>query len=95
MTMMIANTLLQTFAPSAMKGRIMSLYTLIAAGFTPLGAFIVTGLATKIGLEVATMLAGIGVTFTVIVGVSVLKGNSILRPKGLNNNHDKQEFLKK
>jgi len=95
MTMMIASTLLQTFAPSAMKGRIMSLYTLIAAGFTPLGAFIVTGLATKIGLEVATMLAGIGVTFTVIVGVSVLKGNSILRPKGLNNNHDKQEFLKK
>src|SRR6266516_3360010 len=91
MTMMVANTLLQTSAPSAMKGRVMSLYTLIAAGFTPLGAFIVTGLATKIGLEVATMLAGIGVTFTVIVGVSVLKGNSILRPKGLNNNHDKQE----
>ncbi len=38
MTMMVANTLLQTSAPSAMKGRVMSLYTLIAAGFTPLGA---------------------------------------------------------
>lgn len=95
MTMMIANTLLQTSAPRAMKGRIMSLYTLIAAGFTPLGAFIITGLGTKIGLEDVTILAGIGVTFVVIVGVSVLKSNSILMPVGLNNNPDKQEILKK
>ncbi len=68
MTMMIANTLLQTSAPSAMKGRVMSLYTLIAAGFSPLGAFIVTGMATKIGLEYATILAGIGVIIVVISG---------------------------
>lgn len=68
MTMMIANTLLQTSASSAMKGRVMSLYTLIAAGFTPLGAFIVTGISAKIGLEDATILAGIGVTIVVISG---------------------------
>jgi MFS family permease len=68
MTMMIANTLLQTSASSAMKGRVMSLYTLIAAGFTPLGAFIVTGISTMIGLEDATILAGIGVTIVVIAG---------------------------
>ena len=68
MTMMVANTLLQTSAPSAMKGRVMSLYTLIAAGFTPLGAFIVTGMATKIGLEYATILAGIGVIIVVMSG---------------------------
>ncbi|HEY6285686.1 MAG TPA: MFS transporter [Ktedonobacteraceae bacterium] len=68
MTMMIANTLLQTSAPSAMKGRVMSLYTLIAAGFTPLGAFIVTGMSTKIGLEDATILASIGVTIVAISG---------------------------
>ena len=68
MTMMVANTLLQTSAPSAMKGRVMSLYTLIAAGFTPLGAFIVTGMATKIGLEYATIIAGIGVIIVVISG---------------------------
>lgn len=46
----------------------MSLYTLIAAGFTPLGAFIVTGLATKIGLENATVLAGMVVFVVVICG---------------------------
>ena len=68
MTMMVANTLLQTSAPSAMKGRVMSLYTLIAAGFTPLGAFIVTGISAKIGLEDATILVGIGVTIVVISG---------------------------
>ena len=68
MTMMVANTLLQTSAPSAMKGRVMSLYTLIAAGFTPLGAFILTGMATKIGLEYATIIAGIGVIIVVMSG---------------------------
>ena len=73
MTMMVANTLLQTSAPPAMKGRVMSLYTLIAAGFTPLGALIVTGLATKIGLENATILAGIGVTIAVIVGFQFIR----------------------
>jgi MFS family permease len=68
MTMMVANTLLQTSAPYAMKGRVMSLYTLIAAGFTPLGAFIVTGISAKIGLEYATILAGMGIIIVVICG---------------------------
>ncbi len=44
MTMTVANTLLQTSAPAGMRGRVMSLYTLIAAGLTPLGALVVTGL---------------------------------------------------
>lgn len=73
MTMMVANTLLQTSAPGAMRGRIMSLYTLIAAGLTPLGALLVTGLGTWIGLEGATIAAGIGVTFVVIVGYRFLR----------------------
>jgi MFS family permease len=81
MTMMVANTLLQTSAPPAMKGRVMSLYTLIAAGFTPLGALIVTSLATKIGLEEATILAGIGVTIVVISGFQFVR-HRILRTIG-------------
>ena len=77
MTMMVANTLLQTSASSAMKGRVMSLYTLIAAGFTPFGAFIVTGISAKIGLEDATILAGIGVTIVVISGFQfIVRKNS-------------------
>jgi len=73
MTMMVANTLLQTSAPTAMKGRVMSLYTLIAAGFTPLGAFIVTGMSTKIGLKDTTILAGIGVAIVVISGFQIIR----------------------
>ena len=73
MTMMIANTLLQTYAPTGMHGRIMSLYTLIAAGFTPLGALIVTSLGTQIGLEGATIAAGIVVTSAVIVGYRLFR----------------------
>lgn len=68
MTMMVANTLLQTRAPSGMRGRVMSLYTLIAAGFTQLGALLVSGLGTVFGLGNATLIMGIGVALLVIVG---------------------------
>jgi MFS family permease len=73
MTMMVANTLLQTYAPTAMRGRVMSLYTLIAAGFTPLGSLLISGLGTWIGLEGATMVAGVGVMLVVIVGYRWLR----------------------
>ncbi len=66
MTMMVANTLLQTHAPPGMRGRVMSLYTLIAAGLTPLGALLVSGLGTWIGLAGATI--GMGVTMAVAIG---------------------------
>jgi MFS family permease len=73
MTMTIANTLLQTQAPTNMRGRIMSLYTLIAAGLTPLGALIVTALGRWIGLAGATVIAGLGVALAIIVGYRMLK----------------------
>ena len=68
MTMMVANTLLQTYAPPGMRGRVMSLYTLIAAGLTPLGALLVSGLGTWIGLAGATIVAGMGVAMVVAIG---------------------------
>jgi hypothetical protein len=71
-TMMLANTLLQTHAPAPMLGRVMSLYTLIAAGFTLLEALLVSGLGTSIGLEAATILAGIGVMMVVVAGYQLL-----------------------
>ncbi len=73
MTMMVANTLLQTYAPGAMRGRVMSLYTLIAAGFTPLGSLLISGLGTWIGLEGATVVAGVGVMLGVTVGYRWLR----------------------
>lgn len=73
MTMTVANTLLQTRVPLGMRGRVMSLYTLIAAGLTPLGILLVTGLGAWIGLAGATMIAGLGVAVAVIAGYRVLK----------------------
>ncbi len=72
MTMMVANALLQTHAPTAMRGRVMSLYTLIAAGFTPLGSLLVSTLGTWIGLQVATIIAGTVLMVMVIVGYRLL-----------------------
>ena len=73
MTMTVANTLLQTQAPTGMRGRVMSLYTLIAAGLTPLGALVVTSLGKWTGLAGATIVAGLGVATAVIAGYRVLR----------------------
>lgn len=73
MTMMVANTLLQIRAPASMRGRVMSLYTLIAAGFTPLGALLVSALGTEIGLQGATIVAGIGIMMMVITAYQLLR----------------------
>ncbi|GAC1344574.1 MAG: MFS transporter [Ktedonobacteraceae bacterium] len=68
LTMTIANTFLQIYAPPAMRGRVLSLYTLIAAGLTPLGAFLISSLGTQSGLAGATIIAGIVLGTSVIVG---------------------------
>ena len=68
MTMMVANTLLQTRATFEMRGRVMSLYTLIAAGFTQLGALLMSGLGAVIGLGYATLAMGVIVALLVIAG---------------------------
>jgi len=72
MTMTVANTLLQTNAPMALLGRVMSLYTLIAAGFTPLGVLLVRALSTWIGLQCAMIVAALGV-MVAIMGYQLLK----------------------
>lgn len=70
--MNVANTLLQIRTPKGMRGRVMSLYTLIAAGLTPLGALFVTGLGTLMGLSGATIAASIVLVLVVIVGAQFI-----------------------
>ena len=69
MSMMVANTMLQTQAPTAMRGRVMSLYTLIAAGFTQAGVLLISGLSVLINLSGATVIAALTVALAVILGV--------------------------
>ncbi|HEU0004110.1 MAG TPA: MFS transporter [Ktedonobacteraceae bacterium] len=75
MSMMVANTMLQTQAPAGMRGRVMSLYTLIAAGFTQAGVLIISGLSTVIHLSGATVFAGIAVALAVMLGARAIALN--------------------
>lgn len=76
MTMTVANTLLQTQAPAGMRGRVMSLYTLIAAGLTPLGALLVSGLGTRTGLGMTTAIMGVGIVMCTATGYGYLKSEN-------------------
>jgi len=69
MSMMVANTMLQTQAPAGMRGRVMSLYTLIAAGFTQAGVLLISGLSILINLSGASVVAALAVALAVILGV--------------------------
>ena len=72
MSMMVANTLLQTQAPAGMRGRVMSLYTLIAAGFTQAGVLLISSLSVLLNLSSTTMIAALTVALGVILGVRSL-----------------------
>jgi predicted MFS family arabinose efflux permease len=62
-----ANALVQTRVPDALRGRVMSVYTLVFFGAMPIGALLVGAAAARIG-EVPVVLA----CATVLLGVSLL-----------------------
>jgi len=65
-----ANTRLQLLSPAHLRGRIMSLYVLLFAGSTPVGAFLMGNVAERLGVQQAVVLFGIlsaaGVALTVL-----------------------------
>lgn len=72
MTMTVANTLLQTQSPTALRGRVMSLYTLVAAGLSQLGALLITGVGAGIGLGTAMVIMSSGIVIAVVAGCYAL-----------------------
>jgi MFS family permease len=54
----ITNTLLQTLAPEELRGRVVSVYTLVAVGFAPVGAVAAGALSENFGVPVAMALGG-------------------------------------
>ena len=54
-----ANTILQTHTPIAMRGRVMSIYTMIFLGFMPLGSWLLGSIASVTSLPVAFVLGGV------------------------------------
>lgn len=63
-----ANTRLQLLAPGHLRGRIMSLYVLVFAGTTPIGAFLLGNAAEKMGVQKAVVLFGLLSALGVVVG---------------------------
>jgi len=53
-----ANTRLQLLVPDELRGRVMSMYTLLFAGTTPIGAVIIGGLASRISVSATITLMG-------------------------------------
>jgi MFS family permease len=65
-----AQTLLQYLAPGQLRGRVMSLYTVLFAGMTPLGALVVGGLSENYSVPVALLVsAALCALGTVAAGV--------------------------
>jgi MFS family permease len=52
-----AQTILQYAAPGQLRGRVMSLYTVLFAGMTPLGAIVIGGLSETFSVETALLVA--------------------------------------
>lgn len=68
------NTSLQLMAPDALRGRVMSLYTLLSGGMFPLGAFVVGALSERWGVSTAFAVNG-------VLGLVALAGALALRAR--------------
>lgn len=66
----MANTLLQTYTPIEMRGRIMGLYTMTFLGLMPLGTWLLGTVASAITLPVTFVIAGC-VIVAVVAAVAV------------------------
>ncbi len=53
-----ANTVIQLAVPDGLRGRVMSVYTTVFAGSTPIGGLLMGGLADTAGVEVSLVVAG-------------------------------------
>ena len=63
-----SNTRLQLLTPGYLRGRIMSLYVLLFAGTTPIGAFLLGNAAERIGVQRAVVVFGAISTLGVVLG---------------------------
>src|SRR2546430_8979734 len=58
----MANTLMQTRAPDALRGRVMSVQPMVFIGFMPLGQMVLGSIGTLVGINNAFLIGGIIVT---------------------------------
>ncbi len=53
------NTIIQLTVPDDLRGRVMSVYTTVFAGTTPIGSLLAGGLASRLGVSATLLLAGL------------------------------------
>jgi predicted MFS family arabinose efflux permease len=71
-----SNVLLQTLAPDEMRGRAISVFSMIMLGFVPLGSLALGSVATLIGLPRAMVLGG---AVSLVLAMVVFMKNAALR----------------
>src|SRR5438309_11522738 len=73
----LANTLMQTRTPDALRGRVMSVHTMVFMGFMPLGQMLLGSLGTFVGINNSFLVGGVIVTLLsgyAALRVSALRG---------------------
>lgn len=64
------NTIIQLTVPDALRGRVMSVYTTVFAGATPIGSLLMGSLASRAGVTAAMAIAGLAtIAFTALAAV--------------------------
>jgi predicted MFS family arabinose efflux permease len=61
-----ANTTVQLAVPDDLRGRVMSLHTLMFAGMAPVGAFLVGSVTEALGARAGFLVTGAGGTVAVL-----------------------------
>jgi predicted MFS family arabinose efflux permease len=71
----MANTLMQTRTPDALRGRVLSVHTMVFIGFMPLGQMLLGSVGTLIGINNAFLVGGVLVTM--IAGYAALRVSAL------------------
>jgi MFS family permease len=71
----MANTLMQTRTPDALRGRVMSVHTMVFMGFMPLGQMVLGSVGTLIGINNAFLVGGVIVTL--LAGYAALRVSAL------------------
>jgi VIT1/CCC1 family predicted Fe2+/Mn2+ transporter len=65
--MSLTNSLLQGIVADEMRGRVLSVYTLIAGGLMPLGSMVLGSAGSLVGVPLAVAVGGLVTLVTVVV----------------------------
>ena len=71
----MANTLMQTRTPDALRGRVMSVQTMVFIGFMPLGQMVLGSVGTLVGINNAFLVGGVIVTL--LAGYAALRVSAL------------------